>query len=126
MKTKIIQVPIYKTTLQVLFGDKEEVKDTLVNEYKMPEHIADEFECENCDGMLRYVKPLNDYFLWMPNVPTTISNYGTLVHELQHFVFILLDNIGMQHTKESDEAYSYLITYMFCEIDCWINDLKDE
>lgn len=128
MKTKIIQIPIYHHTLQVLFGDSQELKDTLIKEYKLD-------ECEVCSmtdnisrysGSMWYVEKTGDFYLWCENVPNTISDYGTLVHELQHFVFIFLGNKGLNHTEDSDEAYSYLMEYMYVEIDKWICELKNE
>lgn len=126
MKTKVIQIPIYNGTLQVLFGDISEVKNTLIEEYKVGNYEAGEMvkAIEGSNAAVMFDN--KELFLWVNKIPTSIEDYGFLIHELQHATFRFLDNRGMSHTIESDEAYSYLIGYLFCEIDMWITELRKE
>lgn len=130
METTIIQIPIYNHTLQVLLGDVTEIKDTLVREYKVAEHWADgmlENIGANAAGSMCRIDAINEYFLWVEKVPTTIKDYGVLVHEIEHFVFYFLNDKGLNHTEDSDEAYAYLFEYIFEQIDTWITIIrKDE
>ena len=52
--------------------------------------------------------------------------YGSLVHEIEHYVFYLFDHIGMEHTKASDEAYAYMLGYVFGEVGNIICALEGE
>lgn len=44
------------------------------------------------------------------------DNHAPLVHEVCHFVFWLLDIIGLPLNKDYDEAYTYLIANTFKRI----------
>ena len=62
----------------------------------------------------------------MPVLPHTIDEFATLIHEIEHATFYILDNAGMVHTKESDEAYAHTQGYIFSEIDNLINKISDK
>lgn len=49
-------------------------------------------------------------------MPKSVTDYGTLAHEIFHAVTFILTRIGMSLTNESDEAYAYLIGYLTKEI----------
>ena len=128
MKTNIIQVPIFHHTLQVLFGDYLEVKGALNSEFDVDDKLSDAMLAQigKCIGFMWYCSDIDEYFLWVNTVPATIRDYGTLVHEIQHFVYLFLRNKGLSHCDESDELYSYLFEYIFVEIDCWISKLNED
>lgn len=44
------------------------------------------------------------------------DNHAHLVHEVCHFVFWLLDRVGLPLQQETDEAYTYLIANTFKRI----------
>ena len=125
---KAIQIPIYEHTLQVIFGDKEETREAL-KEFEIKEEDIEEYlnalVPDHTSGSVCYFEKYDDYYLWMPKLPVSIKEYGTLVHELEHFVYMFLDIIGFNHSNDSDEAYAYLLGFMFCEVDVFINELKD-
>jgi len=39
----------------------------------------------------------------------------TLTHEIEHAVFFILNRVGITHTKESDEIFSYYQAYVMKE-----------
>lgn len=125
---KIIQIPIYGHTLQVIFGDKDETREAL-REFKIKEDDIEGYLSrlvpEHALGSFCYFEKYDNYYLWMPKLPVSIKEYGTLVHELEHFVFMFLDMRGFNHSDDSDEAYAYLLEFMFCEVDMCISELRD-
>lgn len=38
--------------------------------------------------------------------------HGVIAHEVSHAVFHILDERGLSHTSESDEAYAYLVGWI--------------
>jgi hypothetical protein len=44
------------------------------------------------------------------------SDYGLIAHECFHAVCFIFNKIGMPLTKESDEAYAYLLQYLVNQI----------
>lgn len=123
-----INIPIYNTCLWVFFGSKENCANALqkngLSERAAKAFLA-EVNDEQCNGIYIYNKEENVALLWAKKIPVTIMEYATLVHEIEHTVFYLFERIGIQHTRESDEAYAYLQGYLFAEIDCAINTLKE-
>ena len=119
-----INIPVYQACLWVFFGPvkdcqaamkKLKVSDRAIHEFKeQVEAVAE------CKGMCMFDKPDNIVLLWMPEMQERIDHYATLVHEIEHYVFRLFDRIGMVHSEDSDEAYAYLHSYLFREIDNYI------
>ena len=127
-ETLKIQIPIYREVLHVFFGSIEECieaqrkdgcKEIDIEEWRR--HIED----KNPDG--EYSLSNDTYHLiWQECTPETILEYSTLVHEIEHAVFYILDSRGLKHTEESDEAYAYLFGFLFCEIDNYIVDEREK
>lgn len=64
--------------------------------------------------------------IWLNKFPETVEDYGDLVHEIEHAVYYILESRGLKHTAESDEAYAYLSSFLFCEIDSYIVDEREK
>jgi len=124
MKHKIINIPIFGQALLVIFGERDYSVNVMVdNVHDMTKEEAESyFPTFHCNGLFKYSQKYDAYVLWMPTPPKTIREYGTLVHEAQHFVFTILDNLGFTHSGDSDELYSYLLAFVFEEIDCFIHE----
>ena len=120
---------VYNANLWVFFGSIEECADAM-RDQKIEEHIiknwVDQVNSTECNGMFTHSEGTNISLLWLPKLPNTIMEYGSLVHEIEHYVFYLFDRIGMEHTEASDEAYAYMLGYMFREIDNIICTLKEK
>lgn len=54
----------------------------------------------------------------LPELPRKTSHYAALVHEILHVVISVLRSVGMKISEdgESDEAYTYLISFITKEI----------
>lgn len=124
-----VQIPIYRDTLQFFFGSREDAIEA-VKADNVPAHIAESIaegiREEESKGVYLYNNAERYHLIWMPEVPRIVDHYATLVHELQHFVFRFLDLRGFEHTDASDEAYSYLLGYVYGEIEGTICDIKSK
>ena len=124
-----VYIPIYKKYLYVLAGTPKESVEALMEQYELGvknaetliEHL--EKHSKNSVGIFTYNEESNTYTIWLPQEPDTIAWESVLLHEINHAVFYLFDNLGMKHTQESDEAYSYLSEYLYVEI---MSKLEDE
>lgn len=137
-----IEINVFNAILQVLFGEPEEcakemrdcnISETVIKDWlnaieERKEYLGEYYgKCYGkCYGMFLHNDEENFTMLWLRDVPVTIENYGSLVHEIEHYVFYLLDRIGMKHTKASDEAYAYLTAHVFKEIDNIIVTKREE
>lgn len=117
-----VYIPIYKKYLYVLAGSPKESVDALMEQYDLGDKNAEtliehlEKHKKYSAGIFTYNEESNTYTIWLPQEPDTIAWEGVLLHEINHAIFYLFDNLGMEHTRESDEAYSYLSEYLYVEI----------
>ena len=117
-----VYIPIYKKYLYVLAGTPKESVDALMEQYELGDKNAEtliehlEKHKKNSAGIFTYDEESNTYTIWLPQEPDTIEREACLLHEINHAVFYLFDNLGMEHTVASDEAYSYLSEYLYVEI----------
>ena len=125
-----IEINVFNAILQVLFGEPEEcakeMRDCNISETVIKDWLNAIEERKECYGMFSHNDEENFTMLWLRDVPVTIENYGSLVHEIEHYVFYLFNRIGMKHTKASDEAYAYLTAHVFKEIDNIIVTKREE
>jgi hypothetical protein len=47
--------------------------------------------------------------IWLPGIPKTPEELGTLNHELFHVTSIIMSHVGIRLTNASDEAYAYVL-----------------
>lgn len=130
-KLHAIEIPIWHTDLYVFFGEDKDKCLKELNKAKKgkinPSSLYTTRETmESASGV--FIQSVVDYYnlLWMPVLPHTIGEFATLIHEIEHATFYILDNAGMVHTKESDEAYAHTQGYIFSEIDNLINKISDK
>ena len=129
-KLHYVKIPIYHTHLYVFFGDKEECVKSLqkAKKGKRKQSSIDTTLETMSDSRGCFIQSIIDYYnlLWLPILPNTIDEFSTLIHEIAHATFYILDNAGLVHTKDSDEAYAYLQAFIFSEVDVIINKIKDK
>ena len=119
-----IDIPLYRARINVFFGSREDCAEVLradgMEEWRIDAWLE---HTKNCDGLY---SQNNDYrLLWVYRIPQTVGDYVDLVHEIEHTVFYLLYDKGLEHTKSSDEAYSYLMGWLYGEIMVFINKLEE-
>lgn len=124
-----VYIPIYKKYLYVLTGTPKESVEALMEQYDLGDKNAEtliehlEKHKKNSAGIFTYNEESNTYTIWLPQEPDTIEREACLLHEINHAVFYLFDNLGIEHTQASDEAYCYLSEYLYVEI---MNKFEDE
>lgn len=127
-----VYIPIYKKYLYVLVGTPKESVEALMEQYDFGDKNAETLiehlkkHRKNSVGIFTYNEETNTYTIWLPQEPDTIAGEAVLLHEINHAVFYLFDNLGIEHTQASDEAYSYLSEYLYVEIMNKFDDEQDQ
>lgn len=120
-----IDIPIYKDSLFLFFGTKEECQKALVKNGMEQEEAFYFKPSDTSKGYFIYFEKDGLYLIWMPEIPEKIAHYGVLVHEIIHFVYRFLAERGMTMNDSSEEAYTYLAEYVFNEIDNYVVTERD-
>lgn len=127
-----VHIPIYHKYLYVLVGTPKESVEALIERYDFGESKLEtliehlEKYSKGSAGIFSHDESSDTYTIWLAKEPDSIAREGVLLHEINHSVFYLLDNLGMEHTKESDEAYSYLSEYLYVEIMNKFEDMQNQ
>jgi hypothetical protein len=50
--------------------------------------------------------------VWMPSIPKTPKEIGTITHEFLHVVFEILRVSHLPLSRKSEEAYTYLLSFL--------------
>lgn len=121
----VIDIPLYNRDLLVVFGDTEYLAKQVSEAYDIPLHevypIIEDIDGRS-DGRYYFNVEQGSRLVWMPRVPEEPQEYATLAHEIFHAVFGIMDEIGASPTKDSEEAYAYLVGYLTKEIYASFND----
>ena len=124
-----VHIPIYDKYLYVLIGSPQDSVAVFKDSYDVGERNSKDLlehlnkYSETSNGLFTHNEISNTFVLWLSQIPDSIKWEGVLIHEINHAVFRLLDELGMEHTSASDEAYSYLSEYLYIEI---MNKFNDE
>lgn len=54
--------------------------------------------------------------LWFERINTEPVELGLLIHELLHFTFAELKDVGIKHSDESEEIYTYFLQHLVVNI----------
>ncbi len=124
-ETYKIEVPIYRITLHLFFGPEEDCKKAMIADGE-PELVAQQWlpSKEEYDGSFS-VEDDGYTLLWLRRLPESIGDYGSLIHEIEHCTFEILNSRGVKHTDDSDEAYAYLLCWLYEQIENFIQDEKE-
>jgi hypothetical protein len=99
---------IYNSSTDVIVGDwdyfhkylkKQDIELDIANK----DWIAETGEIRNDDGTLK------EYYIRIPVIDWTSENYGTIIHELSHLTFNVLDSVSVKFGAENQEPYTYLL-----------------
>lgn len=112
---KIIPIDLYCRDILFVFGDEPFFRKA-VRKYHTPEQTDKIIETADIDehstGKTIYNQVHNAFIVWMPRLPQTTAELGTLSHEIFHATQALMINIGANLSEDSEEAYAYLIGYI--------------
>jgi hypothetical protein len=50
--------------------------------------------------------------IWIPRVPETPEEHGTLCHEACHAAFFVFETLGMEASDRTSEAFNYLVGWV--------------
>ena len=64
--------------------------------------------------------------IWVRKLPESVGDYGNLIHEIEHCTFEILNSRGIKHSDDSDEAFAYLLGWLYEEIENFIQDEKEK
>ena len=56
-------------------------------------------------------------------MPYTVDDFSTLVHEIFHASYFILNRVGIKLKPSTEEAYTYLIQHFYREI---VNEISNE
>ena len=123
-----VDVPIFKASVLCFIDeDADSVKSTLdgeANQGVLP--------VELCDDFVKEVRLLDDSGGFCnPGVHGNMLLYLSkwnedyLVHEVGHLAFQLLSRLGIPHTQDTDEVFSYVSEFLFSHIkEMWLSYSK--
>lgn len=121
----IVEIELYSTDLLVVIGDVDGAIKWLENKNVSDDDI--EFVKSSCVPWSQGTTGLlsnNAFFIRLLHPPTTPEYKAILVHEVFHAASMLLRNRGMSLVKESEEAYAYLIEFIYRKIVEKVEELK--
>ena len=114
MQSKIISIDIYKRDVMVCFCDKVMLERKL-KQYDIDcaclQEILDDID-DSSTGRSFSITDSGPFLLWMPRIPETAVEFGTLSHEIFHTVCFVMKGIGAEFSDDSEEPYAYLVGYL--------------
>lgn len=116
IKEKFV-VPIYGSTVRLFIGNAEELQNYLsetFGEYYSID-IVNELNLDKCCGKVADLEDCS-HLIWLPSVPTTFQENGTLAHEIFHLAVSILISRGIPLNEDSEETVAYLIGYLTSKI----------
>jgi hypothetical protein len=110
----IIPIDIYNTDIMVHFGDLGSLKEELVARFGLEDALPILDGLDINDNLLGRTVLLSqgNIILWMPSVPQTAKEKGTMAHEIFHAACEIMTKIDVQPCEENEEVYAYLIGYI--------------
>lgn len=108
----VFSLEIYPFDIMVSIGETDEELGARLREVGINEIEDNIWHYENT-GLGRSVSfPNNQTLLRLRNKPETGLDHGTLAHEIFHICEFVLSKINIPLTRDSDEAYAYLIGFV--------------
>ncbi len=102
---------VFTVSLNLAYGSYSDFAKFIYDEFKVedPKGNAE----EHPEGM--YVSFVSEGVRWhwllITEMEFTCKDYGTIVHELHHFVHNSIEGKGVIYSKDSEEAFAYVQGY---------------
>ncbi len=111
-KVILVKPDIYPSKVFVCFGS--------LSECNLVDHISED-AIKNLEGLEYHAAKTvlfenGNIFLWIEERPDSPAGFGALAHEVFHAACFILQNIGVKFSSKSQEAYAYLIDYLYEQI----------
>lgn len=113
----IIQVPIYKKAVLLYCGSESGLFKTVRRDLgkDVEEEVRDGIGGEEQYEGITLMTSTNDVIVHLPEKPKNNKGISTLTHELFYASSLILEGAGIRHTKDTEEAYAYLLEYLLAE-----------
>jgi len=99
-----ISDPIYRAEISLFIGDLKEIKKDLIKKFDKKN-----FEDLGWDG--KFIKDKDCYLIILSKF-----NLSTLIHELIHYCFCVLNDRGIKISLNNDEVMAYYFQMTFSNI----------
>jgi len=111
LRQRTIQPPLFQThILQVLLSTHDELETYLKNN-----NIVLEGQTDDCGGLHANVCN-NVHIIWVDSKLDKTSIISAIVHEVMHYTFSALADVGLSLTDSSEETYTYFTQNIFAQI----------
>jgi hypothetical protein len=108
----IFSLEVYPFDVMVSVGQTDDDLKEILKGVGVDPNLDDNWRYEQT-GVWRAISfPGNQTLLRLPNKPESVDEHGTLAHEIFHVCDFILHKVGVTLTRESDEAYAYLIGFV--------------
>ncbi|RHJ79130.1 hypothetical protein [Parabacteroides sp. AM08-6] len=110
---KIINIDIFCRDLMVHFGNRKELKDVLKRycDKQTIKYVINEIDF-SAKGYTLCNSNKKVLIVYMPTKPYDSKSMGFLIHELLHVTNCIMEEIGVEPSESSEEAYAYLIGFL--------------
>ncbi len=116
---KIILIDIYNTDVMIHFGDYDSLKEELTARFGLEDALSI-LDGMNLNAIMlgrTVILSAGNIILWMPSIPKTNKEKGTLAHEIFHAACQIMTKIGVSPCSDNEEAYAYLIGYITSKVE---------
>ncbi len=112
MNEIVIQIPIYKTAVLIYWGGRKGLyKAVKRNSDKATAREVIEEVAPHTEGLTVKTSG-HTVTIYLASPPRNPRSGAILIHELSHATNFILQEVGIPHTKDTEEAYTYLLEYL--------------
>jgi len=104
----------YGEDLILYVGPRDDFITYLSKKYKVAVNAGESKDGQYCQ--VRDHKGKLHHYMWLRDFQWRIMDLGLLVHEIFHYMNWVLDDIGLELTKESEEAYTYFYQAVYQDV----------
>lgn len=116
MNDIVIQIPIYKAAVLIYWGDRKGLyKAVKWNSDKATAREVIEEVAPNTEGLTVKTSG-HTVTIYLASPPRDPRSGAILIHELSHATNFILQEVGIPHTEDTEEAYTYLLEYIAREV----------
>ena len=116
MNEIVIQIPIYKTAVLIYWGDRKGLyKAVKRNSDKTTAREVIEEVAPHTEGVTVTTSG-RTVTIYLASPPRDARSVALPIHELSHATNFILREVGIPHTEDTEEAYTYLLEYTAREV----------
>lgn len=119
VKNKVVHFDIsekvYDSDCHVFIGKGKFVIEAMnkhLRKYHPKHNEFDKSDISDCSGSCIQFNGARLTYLWLPRIPKTPEEHGTLAHECCHIAFHYFDHIESQVYKGHDEPFNYFVKFL--------------